>query len=94
MVGERSDTTITFDSGGLGGQTYYDYRYLLHPVQVERADVHWIDRTSLRCVIGSAGRPPEDAGWTIVATESDAASRGKQEPGNIVLWMRSGVDSC
>jgi len=94
VVGERSDTTITFDSGGLGGQTYYDYRYLLHPVQVERADVHWIDRTSLRCVIGSAGRPPEDAGWTIVATESDAASRGKQEPGNIVLWMRSGVDSC
>lgn len=94
VVGERRDTTITFDSGGLGGQTYYDYRYLLHPLQVERADVHWIDRAPLRCVIGAAGRPPEDAGWTIVATESDAASRGKQEPGNIVLWMRSGVDSC
>lgn len=94
VVGERRNTTITFDSGGLGGQTYYDYRYLLHPVQVDRADVHWIDRTTLRCVIGSAGRPPEDDGWIIAAIENDAASRGKQEPGNIVLWMRSGVDSC
>lgn len=94
VVGGRHDTTITFDSGGLGGQTYYDYRYLLHPVQVERADVHWVDRESLRCIIGAVGRPPEDSGWMIAATENKASSRGKQERGNIVLWMRSGVDSC
>jgi hypothetical protein len=94
VTGDRRDTTITFDSGGLGGQTYYDYRYLLHPVQVERVDVHWVDRESLRCVIGAVGRPPEDNGWVVAATESKASARGKQEPGNIVLWMRSGVDSC
>ena len=94
VVGDRRDTTITFDSGGLGGQTYYDYRYLLHPVQVERTDVHWVDRESLRCVIGAVGRPPEDNGWIVAASENKASSRGKQETGNIVLWMRSGVDSC
>ena len=88
------ETTIVFDSGGLGGQTFYDYRYLLHPIQVSRVDVQWIDRKPLRCVIGAVGRPPEDSGWAVVAKENDAASRGKQEPGNIVLWMRSGVDSC
>lgn len=92
--GDGRDTSITFDAGGLGGQTYFDYRYLVHPIQVERADVHWIDRESLRCVIGAAGRAPEDNGWMVAATESSSASRGRQERGNIVLWMRSGVDSC
>lgn len=92
--GEKRGTTITFDSGGLGGQTFFDYRYLLHPTQVSRADVRWIDRKPLRCVIGAVDRPPEDSGWMIVAKENDAASRGRQERGNIVLWMRSGVDSC
>ena len=87
-------TTIMFDAGGLGGQTYYDYRYLLHPIQVERADVMWIDRAPLRCVIGSAERAPEDTGWMVVAKENDQSSRGKQERGNIVLWKRTGVDSC
>ncbi|MEY2628016.1 MAG: hypothetical protein RJB08_1775, partial [Actinomycetota bacterium] len=87
-------TTIMFDAGGLGGQTYYDYRYLLHPIQVERADVMWIDRAPLRCVIGSAERAPEDTGWVVVAKENDQSSRGKQERGNIVLWKRTGVDSC
>lgn len=94
VSGDRRSTTIMFDSGGLGGQTYYDYRYLLHPVQVERDDVHWINRAPLRCVIGSVARPPEDSGWTVAATENTAASRGKQDRGNIVLWIRAGVDSC
>ena len=94
VEGELRETTIVFDSGGLGGQTFYDYRYLLHPIQVTRADVRWIDREPLRCVIGAVGRPPEDTGWNVVATENENASRGKQEPGNIVLWMRTGVDSC
>ena len=94
VEGDGRKTTIVFDSGGLGGQTFYDYRYLLHPIQVSRADVHWIDRKSLRCVIGAVGRPPEDTGWDVVAKENDAASRGKHESGNIVLWMRTGVDSC
>jgi hypothetical protein len=92
--GEGRETTIVFDAGGLGGQTFYDYKYLLHPIGVSRADVRWVDRQPLRCVIGAVGRPPEDAGWNIVAKENEAASRGKQERGNIVLWMRSGVDSC
>ena len=92
--GDGRETTIVFDAGGLGGQTFYDYRYLLHPIQVSRVDVHWTERTTLRCVIGAVGRPPEDAGWNIAAKENEAASRGKQERGNIVLWMRSGVDSC
>ena len=87
-------TTIIFDSGGLGGQTYFDYRYLLHPIQVERDDVHWMDRGPLRCVIGAEDRAPEDAGWEIFAHENDGASRGKQKRGNIVLWKRTGVDSC
>ena len=94
VEGDGRKTTIVFDSGGLGGQTFYDYRYLLHPIQVSRADVHWIDRKSLRCVIGAVGRPPEDTGWDVAAKENDAASRGKRESGNIVLWMRTGVDSC
>ena len=87
-------TRIVFDSGGLGGQTYFDYRYLLHPIQVEHADVMWIDRGPLRCVIGSVDRAPEDSGWAIAARENDAASRTKQARGNIVLWKRTGVDSC
>ena len=87
-------TRIVFDSGGLGGQTYFDYRYLLHPIQVEHADVMWIDRAPLRCVIGSVDRAPEDSGWIIAAKENDAASRTKQPRGNIVLWKRTGVDSC
>lgn len=94
VEGNARETTVVFDSGGLGGQTFYDYRYLLHPIQLSRVDVHWVDRAPLRCVIGAVGRPPEDSGWSIVAKENDAVSRGKQEPGNIVLWMRSGVDSC
>ncbi|MFM8390652.1 MAG: hypothetical protein ACKOA5_15560, partial [Actinomycetota bacterium] len=94
VAGDRRETTVVFDAGGLGGQTFYDYRYLLHPIQVDRADVRWIDRKPLRCVIGAVGRPPEDNGWIIVAKENDAVARGRQEPGNIVLWMRSGVDSC
>jgi hypothetical protein len=94
VEGDARETTVVFDSGGLGGQTFYDYRYLLHPIQVSRVDVQWIDRKPLRCVIGAVGRPPEDSGWAVVAKENDAASRGKQERGNIVLWMRSGVDSC
>jgi hypothetical protein len=94
VEGDQRETTIVFDSGGLGGQTYYDYRYLLHPIQVTRVDVLWIDRKPLRCVIGAVGRPPEDTGWDIVATENENASRGKQERGNVVLWMRTGVDSC
>jgi hypothetical protein len=94
VEGDQRKTTIVFDSGGLGGQTYYDYRYLLHPIQVTRVDVLWIDRKPLRCVIGAVGRPPEDTGWDIVATENENASRGKQERGNVVLWMRTGVDSC
>jgi len=92
--GDGRETTIVFDAGGLGGQTFYDYRYLLHPIQVSRVDVQWVERKTLRCVIGAVGRPPEDAGWNIAAKENEAASRGKQEPGNIVLWMRAGVDSC
>jgi len=94
VTGDARDTTIVFDAGGLGGQTYYDYRYLLHPIQIDRVDVQWIDRQPLRCVIGSVARAPEDEGWTVRASENDAASRGKQERGNIVLWMRTGVDSC
>jgi len=93
-VHDSRATRIVFDSGGLGGQTYFDYRYLLHPIQVERADVRWIDRAPLRCVIGSVDRPPEDSGWSIAAKENDAASRTKQPRGNIVLWKRTGVDSC
>ena len=94
VVGDARDTTVVLDAGALGGQIFYDYRYLLHPVQVDRADVYWVDKAQLRCVIGIDGRPPEDTGWEIVARESGAASRGKQERGNIVLWMRTGVDSC
>lgn len=94
VTNDRRETTILFDSGGLGGQIFFDYRYLLHPIQVDRADVLWVDRGPLRCVIGAATRPPEAIGWEIVAHENDAASRGKQVRGNIVLWMRTGVDSC
>ena len=85
---------MLFRLGGLGGQTYFDYRYLLHPIQVERDDVHWMDRGPLRCVIGAEDRAPEDTGWEIFARENDGASRGKQKRGNIVLWKRTGVDSC
>ena len=94
VVGDARDVTILFDAGALGGQIFYDYRYLLHPVQVDRADAYWVDKVPLRCIIGVDVRPPEDAGWEIVARENAEASRGKQERGNIVLWMRTGVDSC
>jgi hypothetical protein len=91
---DERNSNVLFDSGGLGGQLFYDYRYLLHPIQVERADVLWVDRAPLRCVIGVEARRPEDTGWEVVARENDASTRGKQNRGNIVLWMRAGVDSC
>lgn len=92
--GDGWDTTILLDSGGVGGQIFYDYRYLVHPIQVDRADVLWVDRAPLRCVIGVEERRPEDTGWEIIARENDAASRGRLKRGNIVLWKRTGVDSC
>ena len=92
--GPLRETRVLFDSGGLGRPLYFDYLYLVHPTRIDRADIPWIDRTPYRCVIGTANRIPDAAGWELVARENPKSARGDMERGNVVLWMRAGVDSC
>jgi hypothetical protein len=81
----RGAKVVGFDTGAYGGQSFYDYRYLLHPVQAQRFNLIYGVPDDINCYIGSKERPPFDGNWTI----------GPSEPSTgLILWVRDGLDSC
>jgi hypothetical protein len=81
----RGAKVVGFDTGSYGGQSFYDYRYLLHPVQAQRFNLIYGVPDDINCYIGSKERPPFDGNWTI----------GPSEPSTgLILWVRDGLDSC
>lgn len=81
----RGAQVVGFDTGSYGGQSFYDYRYLLHPVQARRFDLLYGVPDDINCYIGSKERPPFDGNWAV----------GPSEPSTgLILWVRDGLDSC
>jgi hypothetical protein len=81
----RGAKVVGFDTGAYGGQSFYDYRYLLHPVQAQRFNLIYGVPDDINCFIGSKERPPFDGNWTV----------GPSEPSTgLILWLRDGLDSC
>jgi hypothetical protein len=81
---EPSETLIGFDIDAADIHKYFDYRYLVHPVQVSRLDVYYDIPSDRKCVIGMEERPLRGK-WLI---------EGREESLGLVLWKRQGVDSC
>ncbi|MEI6742976.1 MAG: hypothetical protein WCL35_04380 [bacterium] len=81
----RGAQVVGFDTGSYGGQSFYDYRYLLHPVQARRFELIYGVPDDINCYIGSKERPPFDGNWAV----------GPSEPSTgLILWVRDGLDSC
>ncbi|MBJ7460459.1 MAG: hypothetical protein JHC90_02615 [Ilumatobacteraceae bacterium] len=81
----RGAQVVGFDTGSYGGQSFYDYRYLLHPVQARRFELIYGVPDDINCYIGSKDRPPFDGNWAV----------GPSEPSTgLILWVRDGLDSC
>jgi hypothetical protein len=81
----RGAKVVGFDTGSYGGQSFYDYRYLLHPVQARRFELIYGVPDDINCYIGSKERPPFDGNWVV----------GPREPSTgLILWVRDGLDSC
>jgi hypothetical protein len=81
----RGAKVVGFDTGSYGGQSFYDYRYLLHPVQARRFELIYGVPDDINCYIGSKERPPFDGNWVV----------GPSEPSTgLILWVRDGLDSC
>jgi hypothetical protein len=81
----RGAKVVGFDSGAYGGQSFFDYRYLLHPAQVRRFDLVYGVPDDINCFIGAKERPPYDGNWAV----------GPSEPSTgLILWLRDGLDSC
>lgn len=81
----RGAQAVGFDTGAYGGQSFYDYRYLLHPVQAQRFNLIYGVPDDINCYIGAKERPPFDGNWTV----------GPSEPSTgLILWVRDGLDSC
>ena len=81
----RGAQAVGFDTGSYGGQSFYDYRYLLHPVQARRFDLVYGVPDDINCFIGSKERPPFDGNWAVGPTEPSTG---------LILWVRDGLDSC
>jgi hypothetical protein len=81
----RGAQAVGFDTGAYGGQSFYDYRYLLHPVQARRFDLVYGVPDDINCFIGSKERPPFDGNWAVGPTEPSTG---------LILWLRDGLDSC
>ena len=81
----RGAKVVGFDTGSYGGQSFYDYRYLLHPVQAQRFDLIYGVPDDINCFIGSKERPPFDGNWAVGPTEPSTG---------LILWLRDGLDSC
>ena len=81
----RGAQAVGFDTGAYGGQSFYDYRYLLHPVQARRFDLVYGVPDDINCFIGSKERPSFDGNWAVGPTEPSTG---------LILWLRDGLDSC
>ena len=81
----RGAQAVGFDTGSYGGQSFYDYRYLLHPVQARRFDLLYGVPDDINCFIGSKERPPFDGNWAVGPTEPSTG---------LILWLRDSLDSC
>jgi hypothetical protein len=81
----RGAKVVGFDTGAYGGQSFYDYRYLLHPVQAQRFNLIYGVPDDINCFIGSKERPPFDGNWAVGPTEPSTG---------LILWLRDGLDSC
>jgi hypothetical protein len=81
----RGAQVVGFDTGAYGGQSFYDYRYLLHPVQAQRFNLIYGVPDDMNCFIGSKERPPFDGNWAVGPTEPSTG---------LILWLRDGLDSC
>jgi hypothetical protein len=89
-IRENSDTNdssilVGIDTVGVGGQTFYDYRYLLHPIQIRRISLFATDPAGLDCLITGPNQPLDPAAWDNIAVDGH---RG------LLLWKRKGLDSC
>lgn len=84
---ERNDSSVVvgIDTLGIGGQTLYDYRYLLHPIQIRRVSVLEPTPDDLDCIIAGPGQAFDPAMWENIAVDNH---RG------LLLWKRHGLDSC
>jgi hypothetical protein len=81
----RGAKVVGFDTGSYGGQSFNDYRYLLHPVQARRFNLIYGVPDDINCYIGSKERPPFEGNWVV----------GPSEPSTgLILWVRDGLDSC
>ena len=81
---EPSETLIGFDIAAADIHKYFDYRYLVHPIQISRLDVYFDIPSDRKCVIGKEERPLRGK-WLL---------EGREESLGLVLWKRQGVDSC
>ena len=84
---DRNDSSVVvgIDTLGIGGQTLYDYRYLLHPIQIRRVTLLDPRPADLDCIIAGPGQPFDPATWENIAVDNH---RG------LLLWKRQGLDSC
>jgi hypothetical protein len=84
---DRNDSSVVvgIDTLGIGGQTLYDYRYLLHPIQIRRVTLLDPRPADLDCIIAGPGQPFDPATWENIAVDDH---RG------LLLWKRQGLDSC
>ena len=84
---DRNDSSVVvgIDTLGIGGQTLYDYRYLLHPIQIRRVTLLDPRPADLDCIIAGPGQPFDPATWENIAIDNH---RG------LLLWKRQGLDSC
>jgi len=83
----RNDSSVLvgIDTLGIGGQTMYDYRYLLHPIQIRRDTLLDPTPDDLDCIITGPGQPLDPTEWENIAVDDH---RG------LLLWKRQGLDSC
>lgn len=84
---DRNDSSVVvgIDTLGIGGQTLYDYRYLLHPIQIRRVSLLDPRPADLDCIIAGPEQPFDPAAWENIAVDDH---RG------LLLWKRQGLDSC
>ena len=83
----RNDSSVLvgIDTLGIGGQTLYDYRYLLHPIQIRRVSLLDPTPDDLDCIITSPDQSLDSTAWENIAVDDH---RG------LLLWKRQGLDSC
>lgn len=82
---ERSDTDVAIDIDTRAGNSFVDYRYLVHPIQIVPIDDSNVVPVDVNCVISTDSEPPSATGW---------ADRGDEPELDLTLWMRQGLDSC